>query len=323
MKDISVFALAAAVSVSGCVGQQSQTIPQAGQSGVSSSLKQSRLSSWMAPAVSSSDLLYVTNANGTVTVYSYPKGKLVGTLTGFEDARGACVDKAGNVYITDGNTGTISEFAHGATKPLRKVRDLQYRPNGCSIDPVTGNLAVSNYETDNNYPGNLSIYRRAKGFARAFIAQDFYYYLFTSYDGTGNAYVDGLFSIYGENFEFATLHKKSGTLNNVTLPANINYPGGIVWDGKYLAVGDQATQTIYEFAIANGKFTLHNTTVLNGAVTVEQFAIDGATLVAPNQGLTGNSNVLFYNYPAGGSPTKTITNGIVAPRAVAISLALR
>jgi hypothetical protein len=38
--------------------------------------------SWMLPEAKSEDLLYVSNVY-TITVYSYPKGKLVGTLSNF------------------------------------------------------------------------------------------------------------------------------------------------------------------------------------------------------------------------------------------------
>ncbi len=40
--------------------------------------------SWMMPSASSEDLLYVSSIDkGDIYVYSYPQGKLVGTLTGF------------------------------------------------------------------------------------------------------------------------------------------------------------------------------------------------------------------------------------------------
>jgi hypothetical protein len=41
--------------------------------------------SWMAPKAKSDDLLYIAAGpvDGRVYVYTYPKGRLVGTLTGF------------------------------------------------------------------------------------------------------------------------------------------------------------------------------------------------------------------------------------------------
>jgi 6-phosphogluconolactonase (cycloisomerase 2 family) len=319
MRSFAVLVLLGTAAIAGCARSQLPTAAPATQQSAPSAVKQNRVRSWMAPAAKSGDLLYVTNANSTVTVYSYPQGKLVGTLGGFEDPYGVCVDKKANVYITDYSAGTISEFAHGGTKAIAKLEDTEYDPQGCSVDLTTGDLAVANYETGWDYPGNLSVYHKARGVAHAHIVEDLYYYFFCGYDGDGNLYADGQFSIYGQNFEFARLSGKGGTLQQLLLPADIGYAGGIAWDGTHLAVGDQTSTTIDEFAIANGKATLANATTLNGAGTLLQFAIDGSTLVAPNQ-FSSSSSVLFYKYPAGGSPTRTITNGVFFPRAVAISL---
>lgn len=318
MKNFSALLMFAAASVAGCAGMQSATAPPL-QSGPANVQAPSHVRSWMDPGAKSGDLLYVANANHTVTIYSYPKGKLVGTLSGFETPYGLCTDKSQNVYITDYSAQDITVFAHGGTKPVRTIKDSVYLPQGCSIDPTTGNLALANYETFWDYPGNLSIFHKAKGYPQIFQVYEFYYYYFAGYDGSGNAYVDGLFSIEGENFQFAQLRKRGHNLKQMRLPANIGVPGSIVWDGTYLAVGDQTAPNIYEFSIAKGTATLQNTTALSGAGQIVGFTIDGATLVAANQTNSGSS-VLFYNYPAGGSPTLTITNGVDFPRDVVVSL---
>src|ERR1700678_2232910 len=72
--------------------------------------------SWMLPEAKSEDLMYITNAY-TVTVYSYPKGKLVGTLRHFLRPLGECVDQTGNVFIANG-AGQVFEYAHGGKKPI-------------------------------------------------------------------------------------------------------------------------------------------------------------------------------------------------------------
>ncbi len=128
----------------------------------------------------------------TITVYSYPKGKLVGTLSDFSKPYGECVDKSGNVYITDSSFGKIYEYAHGGTKPIRALKDPSYQPYGCAVDPTTGNLAVANYSDDSAREGDVAIYRKAKGFPKSYIGYDFYYYYYLGYDPKGNLYVDGL-----------------------------------------------------------------------------------------------------------------------------------
>jgi hypothetical protein len=77
--------------------------------------------SWMLPEAKSSDLVYAATFNyGKVYVYSYPAGKLVGTLTMTGSPQGECVDKAGNIWVTDdliNGTQKILEYAHGRLPP--------------------------------------------------------------------------------------------------------------------------------------------------------------------------------------------------------------
>ena len=77
---------------------------------------------WMAAGAKRGTLMYVSNANdGTVSVLSYPRGDLVGTLTGFKEPYGLCSDAAGDVWIVDDETATITEYAHGAASPEATV----------------------------------------------------------------------------------------------------------------------------------------------------------------------------------------------------------
>src|SRR5580692_2579193 len=105
-------ALAALVILAGCTNSGSLLAPwsptHASDSNPTSNtrraglvmvdLKTQRLDhgkSWMSPSAKKSALLYVSDAgSGDVYVYSYPKGKLTGTLTGFNFPEGECADKA-------------------------------------------------------------------------------------------------------------------------------------------------------------------------------------------------------------------------------------
>src|ERR1700734_3789453 len=54
--------------------------------------------SWMLPEAKSQDLLYVVrNSANEVSVYTYPKGKSVGTLSDIPGALGICSDTNGDV----------------------------------------------------------------------------------------------------------------------------------------------------------------------------------------------------------------------------------
>jgi len=312
-----VATIALILGIAGCGGAQFSAAP-----GPSHAATQSRVAAaphgrtWMAPEAKRDDLLYVSNVFD-VTVYSYPQGKLVGTLSNFDNPYGECVDAKGNVYITDSKFGRIYEYAHGGTKPIATLSDKEYQPFGCAIDPTTGNLAVDNYETNWDYPGDVAIYRKARGFPQSYVVEGLYYYYYCGYDSSGNLYVDGL-NNGGFNFAFARLAKGSHTLEYVLLPQSITYPGGVAWDGTYLAVGDQAGAAIYQFSFTKGQPKLQGRTTLTGAGLVGQFAIADSTVVAPDQ-LNSTSNVLFYPYPAGGNPTQTITNGVSFPYSAAIS----
>ncbi len=69
---------------------------------------------------------------------------------------------------------------------------------------------------------------------------------------------------------------------------------------------------------AGSKATLEGTTTLTGAGNIGQFAIAGSTVATPDQFFSG-SGVLLYPYPAGGSPSGTITKGVFYPFAAAVS----
>ena len=275
--------------------------------------------SWMLPEAKNEALLYVSNVY-TITVYSYPKGKLVGTLSDFEKPYGECVDAKGNVWVTDSSFGKIYEYAHGGTKPIHTLKDPEYEPYGCAVDPTTGDLAVANYSDASARMGDLAIYRKAKGTPKSYIGYDFYYYYYCGYDAKGNLYVDGL-NDYGENFEFGELAKGGAEIKDILLPNTVRFPGGIEWDGQYVAVGDNAGEAIYRYTFSNGEATLEGTTSLTGAGNVGQFGIVGSTVVTPNQFFSDSSSgaVLYYPYPAGGASTQTITKGVFYPFSAVIS----
>jgi hypothetical protein len=133
--------------------------------------------SWMAPDTKKRDLLYVSDSfpygSNDVYVYSYPKGKLKGTLTGFNEPSGQCVDKAGDVFIANFGASQILEYAHGGTSPIKTLSDPDYYPLGCSVDPTTGNLAVTNRLSTSFTAGDVAIYADASGTPTSYTAPNF------------------------------------------------------------------------------------------------------------------------------------------------------
>ena len=177
-------------------------------------------------------------------VYSYPRGKVEGTLTGFDVPAGECSDRAGNVFITSFLASEIVEYAHGGTSPIATLSDPGEYPVGCSVDPTTGNLAVTNQLTTSYFAGDLAIYPNASGTPTTYTAPNFYYYFFCTYDNKGNLYVDGLSN--GTNSstgQYAELPAGSSNLESITIDQDI-YPLGIQWDGKYVAIGAQTVEKV-------------------------------------------------------------------------------
>jgi hypothetical protein len=319
MRRHSMLGIVAMATFAGCGAPQTSVTPSV-QQNAPIAQNTGREESWMLPEAKSEDLLYVSNVY-IITVYSYPKGKLVGSLINFYKPYGECVDKSGDVYITDSSFGKIYEYAHGGTKPIHTLKDPSYQPYGCAVDPTTGDLAVANYSDDSDREGNVAIYHKAKGFPKSYIGYDLYYYYYLGYDPKGNLYVDGL-NYGGFNFEFGELRKGGGQINPILLPQTIRFPGGILWDGQYVAVGDNAGAAIYQFTFSGSTATLEGKTPLTGAGNVGQFGIARSSVVTPNQFFSRSSSaVVVYPYPGGGAPSKTITKGVFYPFSAVVSLA--
>jgi hypothetical protein len=329
--------LVAGMMLANCSGAapqpQSALMPSAGAQG---GARQERGRSWVLPEAKSEDLLYISDLIGQVVdIYTYGHGyKLVGTLSGFFNPEGLCVDKAGDVFVTnDTSEGIyqITEYAHGGTSPIATLVNTNGRVNGCSVDLKSGDLAVTNFWGETEREGGVSIYRHATGNPTFYQVPSIYYYYYDGYDDRGNLFVDG--ATYGSSFGLAELPKGGSALAEVNVGQTIYLPGGVQWDGEYLAVGDQVavkhnfTSVIYQFAISGSTATEVSYTMLEDSSQVAQFWIPGVgqskkgveatSVIGPNQ---DGKDTLFWDYPAGGSPINTIS-GESDPIGATISLA--
>ncbi len=270
----------------------------------------------MAPDAAKTPLLYVSDyQNDAVFVFSFPGGALKGTLTGFAGPFGECTDRAGDVFITNAKPPEVLEFAHGGTSPLATIKDPGQYPYSCSVDPTTGNLAVTNEYAMNSSSGSVAIYKNARGTPRLYRNSSFYYMFFCGYDDSGNLFVDGQPAPSG-GFAFAELPAGKVKLRNVSLNASIAFPGGVQWDGKYVAVGDQTSSTIYRFTIAGNGGTLAGSTQLGEAKQIVQFWKQGAYVVGPD---AIYYRVGIWKYPAGGNPVKFLSHTWGLPVAATVS----
>lgn len=280
--------------------------------------------SWMAPDAKKDDLLYISDLGASdVDVYAYPVGRLKGTLTGFKGAAGECVDKLGDVYITETHASKIREYPHGGASPITTLKDLDHQPIGCAVDPMTGNLAVMSNGIGSSGVSDIAIYKNARGKPIRYQDPAFDGYSFCGYDGKGNLYFDG-YDPHGA-FSFGELPTGSATFTNIELNQTINEPGGVQWVGNDVAVGDQGMgysgSTIYEFTISGSAGTLVGTTPLNGSSDVLQFWIQDKRVIGGSH-FSGVGDVQYWSYPAGGTATKTI-DGFVEPIGAVVSMAAK
>lgn len=254
-------------------------------------------------AAQPSGLVYVSNFNGNdVAVYTYPQFKPAGTLTGFLEPQGMCVDANGDVWIADTGAQNLVEYAHGGSTPIRTLKDPG-SPSGCSIDGKNGDLAVPNVGGSGSN-GGVAIYKHARGKPKVYSQGGF----FAGYDAAGNLFIDGLSSF---GMFLAELPAGGSAFQSVTLSgvSGDAFPGNIQWDGRHLALGNQSGSNgsvIYRLKVQRNVATVIDTTTLEGSVDVVGFFIFGT---GPNRRVlgpdAGSGQLGVYRYPAGGAPFKT------------------
>ncbi len=339
MKCTFILSAGAVALMAGCAGGASQgptgTLPAAGAT-QGLDLAANHGTSWMLPAGKGrgSILIYAEDeTTGDVNVYDYSSGTQVGTLGGFV-ADGGCVDAKGDVYLVNSGAGTLVEYAHGGTTPLKS-----YDPGGtlvgCSIDSK-GDVAITG-----SSPGRVIVY--SKGDSKKGVSYsdtDCESVESMGYDNKGN--VIGA----GEYDEVSVCALLTGTKQETTLSTSgitINFPNGTMWDGKYIVVGDQEAtsdkdETGMNEATLSGK-TLTSageailtdtcyrgyTDVLNpfvvGKKNTPANTQQGRVVVGSNSFCFDSSSggIEFWHYPKGGNPFKIYkTVDVVTVLAVSI-----
>lgn len=183
--------------------------------------------------------------------------------------------------------GSVDVYAHGGTSPIRKLT-TSGAPYGCAIDPTTGDLALTNLSS--YLYGTIAIYPKAMGRPKAYKDDNVDSTFFCGYDNAGNLFADG----WNRSAKpiLLELAKKGKSLGMFDLDPSDKNPGGVRWDGKYVAVGNRGGGVIYRIG-STGKTA--QTITLKDGLNVEQFWLDGSTLIGPN--FQGDGPVAYWNYP--------------------------
>jgi len=193
-------------------------------------------------------------------------------------------------------------------------------PNGCAVDPVSGNLALAG-GSPHDYQANVAIFAHAKGPPTLYSDPTAPEFDFCTYDDRGNLFANE----YGsETFALDELANGSGSLTPVDVnqgSQTISAGGAVQWDGEYLILGDphgngsrHGPTTIYQVALSGSKGSIVKTIELYSGKTAYgkpnrnpgtpvEFWIQGKTIVNP---LKYSRGVAIWRYPGGGRPTKNI-----------------
>lgn len=280
--------------------------------------------SWIDLNARTQRLLYLSYYdNSVVEIHTYPKGRHVGTLTGFSNPQGLCADPAGDVYVANTGAENVLEYAPGGASPIATYPIPGEYPVSCSIDPTTGNVAVGDIFSPTTGEGAVTICSSPSSCATDVEPGGLLECYFVGYDGSGNLFVDGETS---SGFGMARKPHERSAFKSLTLHGSgfpgINFPGDVQWDGRRMSVGDQSVSVIYRFAGS----TVVGSTTLDGTTDVVEYFIFGkdATrhIVAPYCSPSGNcSAVAAYRYPTGGNPGRIIRlrNGYQSPAGLVIT----
>jgi hypothetical protein len=302
---------AASALLSGCGGSQAYgSAPPAENAAARASR--------VAPAALK-QLLYISDRKAaTVNVYEYPSLKEAGKLTGFGEPAGECVDASGDVWITDSKKQQIVEYAQGGSSPIATLSDAAYEPNGCSIDPTTGDLAVANVKAVSG-TGNLAIYKDAKGTAKLYDDPDIASYYFCSYDKNGTLTVDGDASDGAA--KLANLAAGGTKLETLTPDQSLPSGGSLEWASTTLIIGQRHPDghlplKIFRFTIDGRDAKLKGSGPLNSNKSLQQFTLHGPTLITADE---DDGAVYLYRYPKTGAPFNEI-KGLNGPFGTALSI---
>ena len=314
----------AAAMLAGCGGSQPpigapSAMPQT--SGLATHAEHGK--SWMLPEAKTGDLLYVTDAGkSNVFVFSYPQGKLVGSLTGsFSNPAGECVDVKGDVWITNPDytgSGFIVEYAHGGSAPIAILQEPGASPVGCSIDPSSGDLAVAN-------TSGVAVFQNAQGKPTTYTSSGFSRYYACAYDDSGNLFADG-----NATGLIVELPRGGATLEGINLNQSIA-PASLQWDGARFAVVTfghlNQPRQLYRIQVNGSIGTVTGPTPLKSpgsksVTSFQQYWVEGKRVIGPDRyrrGGAGAPAILTWKYPRGGEPLNAIKRLFTEPWGTAVS----
>jgi sugar lactone lactonase YvrE len=299
-----IAAAAASVAATACSGSDSPVTPPA--------LQSAALRSQAGPAAhkkcKKSELFVSSFRLGYVAIYctkghnQAPIGKITAGIAGPE---GADVDAKGNLYITNTNANTVTEYAPGSITPefTYSGGDL-HSPAGVAIDSKQ-NVYVTNLS-----PASVVVFPQESN-SPSRTMTDVTFPVDVAIDKAGNAYVTTYTSGFngGEILEYAP-----GTTTGTNLGIVTKEPGGITIDkAGDIVTADQGLPGVLVFP--PGK-TQPSKTFAQNTLDPDPVRFAKAEHQVYVGDAVGNA-VYVYDYPSG-TLVDTITDGIDGPNGVAL-----
>jgi hypothetical protein len=280
----------------GCGGVQNGAMPQ----GLTSQSREHQASG------SSGDLVYAITANGIV-VLSYPTWSIVTRIRAYRNWYAVCSDpNNGNVFAITGSN-EIDEYAHGGTTPIAKITLPAGYPTACSVDPTTGNLAVTAIETPTELRDTLFVYPKAQGSPATYTDKQLPGLISPAYDNAGNLFVGAVNKVDGARIAELKVGRNQFTV--IKLIGNPQtYLRQIQWDGTHLVFlvpnGRGFGTTVNQVTISGKNATIVNSFLLNYCQGEYFWIYKGALLsfYYPPK-VNNNYAIAAWGYPSGGKPT--------------------
>jgi hypothetical protein len=256
---------------------------------------------------------YIFNEYGSYAgIFNYPSGvKEIGQISGLggQGCSNALYGYGKGIFWNVGGPDQITEFKVPKT-PIKTLSVNYSFATSCAMN-TSGDLAVGIYGLSSGKGGELVIFKNASGKGKAYetaLDEEF----FDGYDNKGNLFADG-FTGYREGWALVELpkgSKKAITIKTSNAPV---FPGSVQWDGTYVSVFDQLTNSTYQYTISGTTATLKHTITYTGMGDCAQTWIVTGLLYCAD---AGNDAAEVFKYPKGGAPIATFTGAFDGPLGV-------
>jgi hypothetical protein len=252
----------------------------------------------------------IISDSGTNDVYGFSStGKLVSTLTGFNEPQGMGGTKAGSFYVA--NTGDSNIILYSsAFKKVATLNDPNQYPVAAAYEETTGIVGVTNIISTSDGPGSVSFYAKGKTTpCKTVSSTNWGRVYFGAFNTKGTLFIDGEDPSGNVLVGEVTGGCSAKTITTLKVSNAITFPGGVeVTKTGDIAIGDQSGAAVYTYKppIKGSLGAPVTTTPLTGASDDVTFSFTSTLkdLWTADAGLAAGEE---YAYTAGGSPVKGIS----------------